>query len=42
VSFDFSGDALAEVERFFKAEHRVIVPLTVDDILNEQLARKLA
>ena len=42
VSFDYSGDALSEIEQFFKRSHRVIVPLTVDDILNEQLVRKLA
>ena len=42
VSFDYSSDALWEVERFFKEEHLVIVPLTVHDILNEDIARKLA
>ena len=42
VSFDYSSDALREVERFFKEEHLVIVPLTVHDILNEDIARKLA
>ncbi len=42
VSFDYSGDALTEIDQFFKRSHKVIVPLTVDDILNEQLARKLA
>jgi len=42
VSFDYSTDALGEIEQFFKRTHKVIVPFTVDDILNEQLARKLA
>ena len=42
VSFDYSADALSEIEQFFKRSHKVIVPFTVDDILNEHLARKLA
>jgi hypothetical protein len=42
VSFDYSDDALAEVDRFFRDEHAVIVPLTVHEILDEHIARKLA
>ena len=42
VSFDYTEDALREIDRFFKADHAVVVPLTVKDILEEQLARKLA
>lgn len=42
VSFDYSDDALREIDRFFKADHAVIVPLTVREILDEQIARKLA
>ena len=42
VAFDFSGDAMTEIDAFFRKQHKVIVPLTVADILNEQLARKLA
>ena len=42
VSFDYSSDALAEIGRFFREEHRVIVPLTVREILDEQIAHKLA
>jgi DNA modification methylase len=42
VSFEFSSDALREVDAFFRREHRVIVPLTVRDILDESIARKLA
>ncbi len=41
VSFDFSGDALREIQRFFVEEHRTIVPLTVREILDEQIAHKL-
>lgn len=29
VSFEFSSDAMREVDAFFRREHRVIVPLTV-------------
>lgn len=42
VSFDYSDDALREIDRFFKADHAVIIPLTVQEILEEQIARKLA
>lgn len=42
VSFDYSRDALTEVDAFFRKSRRVIVPLTVREILNEQLAIKLA
>jgi site-specific DNA-methyltransferase (adenine-specific) len=42
VSFDYSEDALREIDRFFKEEHAVIVPLTVREILDEGIARKLA
>jgi site-specific DNA-methyltransferase (adenine-specific) len=41
VAFDFSSDAITEASRFFQKEHRVIVPLTVREILDEQIARKL-
>ena len=34
-------DALREIERFFKQSHKVIVALTVKEILDEQIARKL-
>ena len=33
---------LDETRRFFTKDHRVIVPLTVNDILDEQIAMKLA
>jgi hypothetical protein len=41
VSFDYSSDALQEIESFFKRSHKVIVALTVKEILEEQIARKL-
>jgi site-specific DNA-methyltransferase (adenine-specific) len=41
VSFDFTGEALAEIQRFFKQTGRVIVPLTVREILNEEIATRL-
>ncbi|MBC8028882.1 MAG: restriction endonuclease [Pyrinomonadaceae bacterium] len=42
VSFAFSRDALTEIDAFFRREGRVIIPLTVRDILDEELAAKLA
>lgn len=41
VSFDFTADALHEIDAFFRREHRVIVPLTVREILDETIAQKL-
>ena len=40
VSFAFSDDALREIQRFFVEEHAVIVPLTVQEILEEQIGMK--
>jgi len=42
VSFDYSSDALAEIDAYFRKSGRVIIPLTVREILDEQIARKLA
>jgi DNA modification methylase len=42
VAFDYSQDALTEIDRFFRKEHKSIVALTVKEILEEELARKLA
>jgi DNA modification methylase len=42
VSFDYSHDALTEVDAFFRRSGRVIVPLTVREILEEEIAAKLA
>jgi DNA modification methylase len=41
VSFAFTRDATDEIGRFFRSEHRVIVPLTVREILDEEIAHKL-
>ena len=41
VAFGFSSDALIEIDAFFRREHRVIVPLTVKEILEENIAKKL-
>jgi DNA modification methylase len=41
VSFDFTSDSMLEISNFFKREHRVIVPLTVQEILEDQIAQKL-
>jgi hypothetical protein len=42
VSFDYSSDALTEIDAFFRKSGRIIIPLTVREILDEQIARKLA
>jgi site-specific DNA-methyltransferase (adenine-specific) len=42
VSFDFSSDALTEIDAFFRKSGKVIVALTVREILEEHLAMKLA
>ena len=42
VSFEFSSDALREIDAFFRREHCIIVPLTVQEILEESIAMKLA
>jgi hypothetical protein len=42
VSFDYTSDARTEADAFFRRTGKVIIPLTVKDILEEQLARKLA
>jgi len=41
VAFDYSEDALREIDRHFREDHVVIRPLTVRDILDEHIARKL-
>ena len=41
VGFDFSHDAMTEIDGFFRREHCVISPLTVREILDEEIARKL-
>jgi hypothetical protein len=34
VSFDYTSNALTEIDAFFRRSHKVIILLTVDDILN--------
>jgi hypothetical protein len=41
-SFDYTEDALQKIDRFFKSDHAIIIPLTVQEILDEHIARKLA
>jgi SAM-dependent methyltransferase len=42
VSFDYSDDATREISRFFKQSGKSIIALTVREILDEQIAMKLA
>jgi len=42
VSFDFSSDAISEIQSFFKKTGKSIIAFTVKDILEEQIAYKLA
>jgi len=42
VSFDYSSDAINEIQAFFKRTGKSIIALTVKDILEEQIAHKLA
>jgi hypothetical protein len=42
VGFEFTGDALFEIDRFRRKEGREIKALTVREILDEEIARKLA
>ena len=42
VSFDYTSDALGEIDAFFRKSGKVIVPFTVREILDEHLAAKLA
>ena len=42
VSFDYADTVNSEISQFFKRTGRVIVPLTVQEILDEQFAHKLA
>jgi hypothetical protein len=42
VAFDYSQDALTEIDAFFRKTGQVIIALTVHEILEEQIAKKLA
>lgn len=41
ISFDYTQDAMTEIGAFFRKSGRVIIPLTVREILDEQIAQKL-
>jgi hypothetical protein len=42
VSFGYTDDALTEIDRYFRKTGNTIVALTVRDILDEQIAQRLA
>ena len=42
VSFAYTSDALSEIGAFFRRTGKVIVPFTVREILDDQIAQKLA
>jgi hypothetical protein len=42
ISFAYSSDAMREIGRFFRQTGKVIAPFTVAEILDEQIAQKLA
>jgi len=42
IAFDFTSDALTEIDAFFRRSHKAIIPLTVKSILEGDLAQKLA
>ncbi len=42
VSFDYADTVNSEITRFFKQTGKIIIPLTVREILDEQFAHKLA
>ena len=42
VSFDYTSDAITEIQAFFQRTGKTIIALTVKDILEEQIAHKLA
>ena len=42
VSFDYTADAMTEIGAFFTRTGKSIIALTVKDILDEQIAHKLA
>ncbi|MEK6674859.1 MAG: DNA methyltransferase, partial [Planctomycetota bacterium] len=41
VAFSFTSDALTEISQFFKRTGKVIAPLTVREILDEEIAQRL-
>jgi hypothetical protein len=42
VAFDYTEDAEREITDYFKREQRVIIPLTVKELLEGNFAHKLA
>jgi len=42
VAFDYSSDALTEIDAFFRRSGKSIIALTVQEILDEEIAKKLA
>jgi hypothetical protein len=42
VAFDYTFDALREIDAFFRKSGTAIIALTVREILEEEIARKLA
>jgi len=42
VAFDYTSDALREIDGFFRKSGKMIIALTVREILDEEIARKLA
>ena len=42
VAFDYTSDALREIDRFFRKSGKAIIALTVREILDEEIARTLA
>jgi len=42
VAFDYFSDALTEIDAFFRRSGKSIIALTVQEILDEEIAKKLA
>jgi len=42
VAFGYSSDALTEIDAFFRRSGKSIIALTVKEILDEEIAKKLA
>jgi hypothetical protein len=41
IAFGYTSDALAEIQRFLVADHKMIRPLTVREILDEEVGMRL-
>ncbi len=42
VAFDYTAGALREIDAFFRKSGEAIIALTIREILDEELAKKLA